>query len=228
MRIVAMNFSGLLPFSNLSRYFFSILVLALPIQVLSQIQYEKLEGTVIDSVSAQPVPQVNAWTNHSYTTSDADGNFSLLVLAGDTIHFSHLSYHDFKVRHYNKTDQSKIRIILRQKIRLLDEVKIYSYLSESAFRQKIMETTPVLSREEEIAQINSKIITYLARYLPAYPMSAHDNYIDYMKGPQGVVIFSSKPNKGLIRAIRNVINPNLLSYKRFLGSDSLMRSLRYR
>jgi hypothetical protein len=212
----------------LSGPFLFIFFLGIPRQSLSQIQNEKFQGTVIDSATAQPIPQVNLWTNHSSTISNADGNFSLVVLDGDTIHFSHVSYHELAIKYDSKLPQPSLIISLHQKIRLLDEVKIYFYLSESEFRQKIMETTPVLTREEEIAQINSKIITYLARYAPAYPMNAHDNYIDYMKGPQGVVILSSKPSKGLIRAIKNVIKPNLPSYKRFLNSDSSMRSLRYR
>ncbi len=91
-----------------------------------------------------------------------------------------------------------------------------------------METTPVLSREEEIAQVNSKIISYLARYTPTYPMNANDNYIDYMKGPQPVVIFSSKPSKGLIRAIKNVVSPDLPTYKGFYNADSLIRTIRNR
>jgi len=223
-----MNFSGHLPFSNLCWQFCFIIGFALPIQVLCQNQYEKLEGTVMDSTTFQPIPQVNVWTRHSSTISDADGNFSLLVAQNDTLHFSHISYHDLVMKYGIKNPTSRIRIILRQRIRLLDEVKIYSFLSENAFKQKIMETNPVLSREEEIAQINSKIITCLARYAPTYPMDAHDNYIDYMKGPQGVVIFSSKASKGLIRAIKNVMSPNQPAYKRFLNSDSSLRALRNR
>jgi hypothetical protein len=193
-----------------------------------QAQRVRLSGTIIDSATALPIPQVNIWASNSSTVSDADGNFSLEVLRGDSIHFSHISYEDLTIKKHISVGQSQVAIKMRERIRLLREVNVYWFLSENMFRQKIMETTLVPSREEEIAMINSKIISYLARYAPVCSMNAYDNHIDYMRGPQPVVIFSSKPTKGLIRAIKNVIRPNLPSYKKFFHTDSLVRSLRYK
>jgi hypothetical protein len=175
----------------------------------------------VDSATRQPIPQVNIWTKYSHTISDADGNFSLIVYKGDTVHFTHISYYDFKIKLDHDIHSFDI-ISLYQKIRLLDEVKVHSYISESAFKKKIMETIPVLSREEEIAKTNSKIMTYLARYAPAAPMNANENYIEYMKGPQGVVIFSNNPSKGLIKAIKNVFH-HKPTFEKFYRSDSLLR-----
>ncbi len=188
-----------------------------------------VHGTIIDSISSIPISNVYVQTRHSATVSDADGNFSLVVSPGDTLHFSHISYYDSAISVNYKTHDSKIKtlkIFLRQKIRLLNEVKIYSYLSEWAFKQKIIETIPQPSREEEIAAINSKIISYLARYAPTSPMDANDNFVDYMKGPQGVVIFSSDPSKGLIRALKNIFNPTTPSYKKFFNADSVGKASR--
>ena len=126
-----------------------------------------------------------------------------------------------------ETHYGKITVSLRQKIILLKEVKIYSYLSERMFKQMIIEKPPVLSQEEEIALINSRILSYVARYAPPAPMDAFDNYIDYMKGPQGVVILSSNPSKGLIRALKNVITPATSSYKKFFGANHLEEAPRH-
>jgi hypothetical protein len=189
-----------------------------------------VQGTVMDSISSTPISNVYVRTRHSATVSDADGNFSLVVSPGDSLHFTHISYYDSAIAMDYKTHDPKIkmlRIFLRQKIRLLNEVKIYSYLSERVFKQKIIETIPQLSREEEIAAINSRIISYLARHAPTSPMDAHDNFVDYMKGPQGVVIFSSNPSKGLIRAFKNIINPATSSYKKFFNADSLEKAPRF-
>jgi hypothetical protein len=211
-------------FSSWLKVICLLLLLSSSVPVRSQ---ALLQGTVIDSASSLPIPEVNVWTTYTNTISDADGNFSLVVSPGDSLHFSHISYHDGVLPVDNKHHDTQIKVFLRQKIRLLREVKIYSYLSESAFKQKIMETTPVLSREEEIALINSSIISYLARNAPASPMDAYDNYVDYMKGPQGVVIFSSNPSKGLIRAFKNIINLTTSSYRKFFNADSLERTALY-
>lgn len=220
-----MNFPKFLSFFVWQNFFCLLFFLALSSSIYSQ---NYLRGTVIDSTTSQPIPQVNVWTNHSHTISDAEGNFSLLVWKDDTLHFTHISYYDLAIKVGHDTHLPVV-ISLQQKTRLLDEVKIYSYLSENAFKQKVMETTPVLSQEEEIAQINSKIMSYLAQYAPPCVMNANDNYVEYMKGPQGVVIFSSKPYKGLIRAFKNVLNPSLPSYKRFYpDSINLLRPNRSR
>jgi hypothetical protein len=216
-----MHFLKFLLFSIGPKVICLLLLLSSSVFVCSQ---ALLQGTVIDSASSLPVPQVNVWANHTNTISDAGGNFSLVVSPGDTLHFSHISYCDRVVRVDSKNRDVNIKVSLRQKIRLLREVKIYSYLSERAFKQKIIETTRLLSREEEMAKINSAIISYLARYAPTSPMDAYDNYIDYMKGPQGVVIFSSSPSKGLIRAFKNIINLATPSYKKFFNADSLERA----
>src|SRR6267154_2231949 len=200
----AMHFAKLFSFSIWLEFLCLLFALIASPPVRSQHQ---VQGTVIDSLSSVPVPDVYIRTRHSATISDADGNFSLVVSPGDTVYFSHTSYCALAIVVDNKTRDHKLKIVLRQKVRLLNEVKVYSYLSEWAFKQKIIETTPQISREEALAAINSKIISYLARFAPAAPMNANDNYIDYMKGPQGVVIFSSNPSKGLIRALKNVINP---------------------
>jgi len=210
-----------------------LLFLVVSFQALSQAQiannrYTRFSGRVIDSATSQSIPQAYIWTHHYSTMSNDDGSFSLRVKPTDTIHVSHVSYHDLTIIYDTLLGNLKVQIPLKQKIRMLEEVRIYSYLSESAFKRKIMETTRVLSLEEEIAMTNSKIISYLAKYAPAYPMNDYDNYTDYMKGPQGVVIFSNQPNKGLIRAIKSVIKPNIPSYQRFLRTDSSKIYSRFR
>jgi len=222
-----MNLLTLLSLAAFLRLLCVLFFISLTHRVFSQIETNTLRGTVIDSATNLPIPQVNIWTNHSNTISDAEGNFSLFVPQGDTVHFSHVSYHGLIMKHDSNIPATLITIALTQKIRLLSEVQVYSYLSETDFRQKIIQTTPVLTREEEIVQINSKIINYMYRYAPTFPMNANDNYIEYMKGPQPVVIFSSKPSKGLVRAIKNVLTPSQPSYKKFFNSDSLVRGFRY-
>jgi len=92
------------------------------------------------------------------------------------------------------------------KINLLDEVVI-STMTESEFKQKILETTPQLTLEEEAALENIRIINQRAKFASPLPMGSYEAYRDFLKGPQGIVIFSSNGSKGLVKAIKNIVRP---------------------
>src|SRR6478736_2839973 len=114
----------------------------------SSYSQNQLRGTVVDSATRKPIPLVSIWTNYSHTISDGEGNFSLAVWKDDTVHFTHISYQDFIFKPDHDMHPLEVIVSLHQKVRLLDEVKVYSYLSESAFKRKIMGTIPVPSKEE--------------------------------------------------------------------------------
>lgn len=108
----------------------------------------------------------------------------------------------------------RLTVAMAPKVRTLDPVTVNSTLTESEFKEKVLNTTPVLTKEEELARENAQIMRRIALYAPQQSMNANDNYLDYMKGPQGVVLFSNKPGKGLISAVKNIVKPKKLVYKR--------------
>ena len=176
--------------------------------------YTEVKGVLIDSLTSQPIPSVHIWTRHFKTASHPDGSFSILTLTNDSIHFSHIGYYTIVFPLHLLKQSSPLRIAMTQKAIQLNSVEVYR-LSEESFKKTVLETAPVASPEEENANTNIAILKYYIKSLPQLPMNANENYREQIKGPQGVTIFSSGGQKGLIKAIRDVIKMKPTPYKSF-------------
>ncbi len=199
------------------RFTYSLLFCLCYLAAFSQDQtigYTEVKGVLIDSLTSLPITSVHIRTNHFKTVSNPDGSFSILVLPGDSVHFSHVSYHDIIIPFHQLIHHTPMRVAMMQKVTLLDAVSVYT-LSEASFKEKILETTVVESQEEQNAKTNMAVLNYYMKSLPPLEMTGSENYREYMKGPQGVTIFSSSGQKGLIKAIRDVIKAKPIPYKAF-------------
>jgi hypothetical protein len=163
-----------------------------------------VHGVVTDGTTSRGIPNVYIRTTSFGVISDSEGNFSTALSSGDSLHFSHLSYLPYHTIFSAELNSDKFVIVLSPKITFLKEVTV-TPLTEDEFQRKILETTPQLSPEEEIAQENIQLLNHAAKFAMPLQMDSYQSYRDYIKGPQGVVLFSSNGSKGLIRAIKNVI-----------------------
>lgn len=163
-----------------------------------------MRGVITDGTTSRGIPNVYVRATSFGVISDAEGNFSMALSLGDSLHFSHLSYLPYSIVFHTDLNHNKFVIVLSPKITFLKEVTI-TPLTEDEFQRKILETTPQLSREEEIAQENVQILNHATKFAMPLQMDSYQSYRDYMKGPQGVVLFSSNGSKGLVRAIKNVV-----------------------
>ena len=109
-------------------------------------------------------------------------------------------------------------IVLSPKITILKEIIVTSLPTETEFRNSVLETVPQLSMEEEIAQENISILNQATKVAMPLPMDSYQSYRDYIKGPQGVVIFSSNRSKGLVRALKNIVHSKPYKFPSFLNA----------
>lgn len=183
-----------------------------------------VNGIIVDGTTSQSVPNAYISTSRFGAVSDNNGNFSIALSYGDSLHFSHVSYLASQAIFNKELDHDKWVIVLRPKITFLKEITVTGLPTETEFRNQVLETTPEQSVEEEIAQDNVRILGQAAKFAMPLPMDSYESYRDYIKGPQGVVIFSSNGSKGLVRAIKNVIRSS--RYKFTSTFKSLNNSLR--
>jgi hypothetical protein len=108
---------------------------------------------------------------------------------------------------------------MKQKVVVLEEVSVVR-MSEDDFKEKVINTKPEESEQEQNAKANIAAINHYVKSMPQMKMSASDNYTEYMKGPQGVSIFSSNGQKGLIKAIKDIVKTKPVEHKSFTKQNS--------
>lgn len=194
--------------------------IALQSQHILQLPRTKVvHGIVIDGTNSRGISNVYVRTSSHGVISEPTGKFSLPLSRGDSLHFSHVGYLPYKTI-FNGLDNNKFVIVLSPKITFLKEVTVTSTPTEIEFRNKVLETIPQLSMEEEIAEENVRIMNQAVKFAVPLQMDSYQSYRDYMKGPQGVVILSSSGSKGLVRAIKNVIRSTPYKFPSFVNRKS--------
>lgn len=172
-----------------------------------QIQ-DKLYGEIRDSVTNNPIGDVHITVDHSTVVSNAKGEFNLTITDGDSISFSHVSYEPLTIVYKKTFTQSPIKIHLVQDVTLLREVTISPFYTEDEFKAKLLTTEPKISKEQEIANENSERIKSIVKFAPPSPTLNEQFYVQ-MKGPQGIMLFSNDPSKGIIKAFKNIFSPEV-------------------
>lgn len=86
----------------------------------------KLRGLVLDSLTLEPLPYVTVInrTSNNGTTTDVNGNFSLVASAGDSILFSSLGY--ARKKYLLRKNETAVLIFMREFATTLTPVLIYS------------------------------------------------------------------------------------------------------
>ena len=185
--------------------------LCLPEAALSQTNEpgpKRMYGRVVDSITYKPVSDVHIWSERSGVITDGDGMFSLIVRPDDAIHFSHINYHTSILRCDSIVLRNEITIALSARVQLLDEVSVPAFYSEDSFKQKVLGTTPAVSREQQYANENAEMMKGLGKYAPPPPKTNVEIFFESLEGPKGATILSTRPDRGLIHAIKEMVNPS--------------------
>ncbi|MCV9388260.1 carboxypeptidase-like regulatory domain-containing protein [Reichenbachiella ulvae] len=105
--------------------FFSLFALLLVFQLATRAQTITIKGNVIDGQSIESLRDVNIFTqNGKGTYTDIDGNFSLKVFSGDTLHFKLLGYKEVIQTVSDSTAIEKMLISLTKATIVLENVQI--------------------------------------------------------------------------------------------------------
>jgi hypothetical protein len=157
-------------------------------------------------LTQQPVPDVHVRTSRRGKTTSSSGEFVMTVREGEELYFSHVSY---KPVRYTVTGQKGTvwQFTLASRTRVLDDFNFRVLDDEDEFRSKVLTTPPAVSSEVRMAKENSQLINDIAPLAPQAPKTLEEQFFESLQPSQGATIFSSKPNSGLIGAIRNAINP---------------------
>ncbi|MEX0987885.1 MAG: TonB-dependent receptor [Bacteroidales bacterium] len=114
-------------------------------------QDREITGMVKDAETNEPLTGVNVTVTGTTTgtITNADGNYSIMASAGDTLHFSYIGYLEV---YREVTDQTKINLALNPSVETLDEVVVVGYGT-----MKRSDLTGAVSsiREEDIATTRS-------------------------------------------------------------------------
>ena len=105
-----------------------------------------------------------------------------------------------------------ITIWLASRVRLLQEVRISYFLTETEFKQQLLTTVPTVSREVAVAAENSDRMRDMGRFAPMTKTHA-DLFFESLQGPQDVTLFSSNPSRGLSGLIRSIRRPQKYQYR---------------
>jgi hypothetical protein len=184
--------------------FIAILLLACYSQkAFAQTELRKIWGVVKDAQSHEAVSIANISTAAQGTYTDLDGHFSFTIQNSDTVRITHINYHPYDLLIQDMV-QDTLQIFLMPRDHTLQEVVIRGLPSEEKFKQEMLQLKIQPTMEEIQAKTNVNFARYyfLSGYVPQ--MDSDDNHNWYVAGPQSVTIFSSGPNGGLVRALRNV------------------------
>lgn len=139
----------------------------------------KIAGKIVDEQTRAPIPFVHIYTGslESGTVADEKGFFLASVTATDTLIFSCVGYHLFKldVRSLKKEMSTDIVISMAPKVYLLNDLNVNAYPSLEEFKREVVD----LNIEPETTSFSINVPT---GYLRSSPFRATD------KGEPGVRI----------------------------------------
>ena len=161
-----------------------------------------LTGVVWDAESFQPIPYANVYTTKAGTFTDLNGEYRIRINANDTLTISHISYQSQTSAISGNIENQFFW--LKPLMNTLSEVIIRPLPSEQDMKGIILQTKTEQSLQNIYGVQNLKTIQnmYWGGYKPE--MNSMDNYLNYRRGPQGVSFFSTSPNRGLGRVLKNI------------------------
>ncbi|MEO9965818.1 MAG: carboxypeptidase-like regulatory domain-containing protein [Reichenbachiella sp.] len=200
-------------------------------QANAQISDLRISGQILDAKTHLPIAFAHVLGSTDQVVSDHLGQFSIKVRLGDTLTFSHINFDRYALKVLDRPE-NRLIIYLSPKENLMKEIIIREYMPEDEFKLEILKHEVQITKEEANAVNNVAYSTMLYRkgYVPE--MNSLDNFKNYIKEPRGITLFSSDPNKGLIRSIKKLnqqnksYNLNGLNLNR-VKTDSLSNNLFY-
>lgn len=208
-----------------------MVIVFLPIVTLGQSIL--LEGRIVDKEDLTPLHFAHI-LKHKKTIelTPLHAKFSLMVNPHDTLVISHIGYkkHVFVV-----PEDAQVRldttIFMTRDTTILQEVKIYGFPTERAFKRQII-ATDALTKELRNAQNNVYQSQQLYKYGVVPEMDALDNYKAFVDGPQPVVFFSTNSSIGLGTALKKAFTSQYISFTpqksgSFDASTPLLKNVKF-
>jgi TonB-linked SusC/RagA family outer membrane protein len=119
-------------------------------------------GTIIDSVTQQPMPGVNVVVRGTSrgTSSDQDGNYILAVEPSETLIFTFIGYKPLEIQIGNRT---RIDVVLEQDVAMLGEVTVSTNYYETSDRLKTGSIVKITAKEIENQPVTSPLMALQGR-----------------------------------------------------------------
>lgn len=192
------------------KYLPALYGMLMTVTVVAQQSVYMVRGVVVDSQNNSPVTDVHVTTSRQGVVTDMNGAFEISVPEGDSLHFSHVAYQPEKYG----VDKSVTDLIIHlvPRVRVLREVNIFSFPTESEFKSTILSTEPTVSWEVAAAAENSERMREMARFAPMTKTHA-DLFFESLREPQGFTFLSSNPSRGLSAFIRSVRRKEQYSFR---------------
>lgn len=192
------------------KYLPVLYAMLMTVTVVAQQSDYLVRGVVFDLQNNSPITDVHVTTSRKGVVTDMNGVFEISVPAGDTLHFSHVAYQP-KTYGVEKS-MTELVIQLVPRVRILGEVNIFSFPTESEFKSTILSTEPTVSREVAVAAENSERMREMGRFAPMTKTHA-DLFFESLREPQGFTFLSSNPSRGLSGFIRSVRRREQYSFR---------------
>lgn len=161
----------------------------------------QISGVVWDANTYQPLPFSHIYTLRDGTLANEDGQYKIQTYENEVLRASYLGYESQEIVVSGKSEYHFFW--LKPLIVKLEEVVIRPFHTEEEMKAILLQTATITTNEKLNARQN--LINLNKHYLGGYrpEMNSLDNYLNYMRGPQGVSILSTNPNKGLFKWWKN-------------------------
>jgi hypothetical protein len=170
-------------------------------------------GGVYDIVSLDSLPASEILINKKRRLiTDNTGFFCASLLITDTLTFSHLGYLTSEILISDLTtnyDSLQINVLMKEQIYKIPEVSVFPYKTYDEFKRSII-NHDINNQELNNAHENIRMMKAQIKngYFPnndgresySYLMSYKNSYSN------SIVLFSSPPNKGIIPALKKILN----------------------
>lgn len=128
------------------------------------------------------------------TTTNPYGFFSMPVLEGDSIIFSSVGFEKmyYIIPKHDKTESLKLIVYLKEDVQFLEEVEVFPYPSEAAFKAAVLAANLPDQRDyDNINQwLNSEIMQTMYWNLPA---SGNMNHRFFMQEQMNAQVYRHQP-----------------------------------
>lgn len=184
------------------KYLLPLLLFAEPVCCLAQEDSFVLSGTVVERQSKEPIASVSVRSRQQFTTTDANGEFKIMVRPGDTLVISHISYQQTNYRVEAASGYST-EILLDEKVVDLREVEVNAFMPEERFKREVLMAVPKYDYENKLVERNRQMIRQIVPLGYAPESNPYGLFKDATSVSE-VRFFSTNPSMGLLKALKQI------------------------
>lgn len=168
----------------------------------------KLQGTVIDSSSQEPLANVHIIKNDSTgLITDQYGNFTVCVNRKDSLFISHIGYETETIHLTKFIEDTKCKFIiaLKPKSYNINKVMVQPYDNYTKFKNAFLNLN---SKDRISGYVAGNIERMNNKSYSAYdyPEVYNGEFGIQVTGPPQIILFSTNKKKGIYRFIRKLFN----------------------